>query len=115
MAKKRHHASKRARHDEHMGMERHERGPVYGQPAKHRAESGHPVKNYVNEGIMHHSGFIAEDRSAPALLPQHVIEKYYPNAYGYHNAQQEDLFSGVQKQLMEDGSDYRKENKPKKY
>lgn len=61
------------------------------------------------------SGMIHEDRSAPCLLPQGVIEKYWP-AGGYHiGYAPQDLFGGAQVQMKEDGADLRRENKPKKY
>ena len=107
---KRYHQSKSARRAEHMGMERYERGAV------HSNAYSDPVPNHIGHGRPQYKhDMIQEDRRAPALLPQHVIEKYYPNDYGYLNAENADLYSGVQKQLMEDARDRNKVFKPSKY
>jgi hypothetical protein len=119
---KRYHQSKKARHSEHMGMEKYERGGV-----KHHS----PVPNVVHgmrtmkdqyagheeskkQKAMDHA-LIHEDHKAPALLPQHVIDTYWPTAYNTHMGMVDDLFSGSQKQLHEDYNDLGREMNPKKY
>lgn len=61
------------------------------------------------------SHMIHDDWSAPALLPQRVIDRDWPKNNNYMKYGEADLFMGVQKQLNEDGADMRRENKPKKY
>jgi hypothetical protein len=145
---KRHHASKRARRDEHMGMERYERGPVRhhgrrsqaeherhlgGHGYRHEMEGHSPVPNVVHgdyrmrdreqyagreqtRRMMARDGaMIHDDWNAPALLPQHVIEKYWPRAHNYNMGMVDDLFSGVQYQMHEDYDDMGREMNPKKY
>ncbi len=51
---------------------------------------------------------LSEDMSAPALLPQNVIDRYFPKAgYGIDGGYK-DLFGGVQDQLHVDSSDLKK-------
>lgn len=54
MAKKRHHASKKARRAEHMGMERYERGPVkYHEKSVHNPGINHESDRF-NDEYRHH-------------------------------------------------------------
>lgn len=85
--------------------------------AKRHHDKMHSKKHH---GPMHHErhsgGMINDDMSAPALLPQHVIEKYYPAGHQYGmNMMVDDLFDGVQKQMHEDAMDFKKAYSPKKY
>lgn len=66
-------------------------------------------------GERHKGAMINDDMSAPALLPQHVIEKYYPAGHMYGMHMVDDLFDGVQKQMHEDARDFKKAFSPKKY
>lgn len=116
---KRYHESKRARRNEHEGMERYERGPVKGR------ESGHsPVPNTVNgldsyrKHEMRGRGYnmIDDDYSAPALLPRQVRDEYYPKMdYVMGMNQIGSLFSGEQEMMDADRRDMRKVFKPQKY
>ena len=59
---------------------------------------------------------ISADMSAPALLPQGVIDKMWPRINDYSLGYvPQDLFQGVQKQRSEDNSDLRRSSSPKKY
>lgn len=58
---------------------------------------------------------INEDRNAPALLPQYVIEKDYGYAGGMEHGYMDDLYMGVSKQMQEDRIDFKKVLKPSKY
>ena len=58
---------------------------------------------------------ISDDRMAPANLPQHVMEKYWPVSHNYHAGYVDTLFNGVSKQLREDYDDFGRELGPKKY
>lgn len=61
-------------------------------------------------------GMINADMSAPALLPQGVIDKYWPRVNDYSLGYvPQDLFQGVQKQRNDDNSDLRRVSSPKKY
>jgi hypothetical protein len=58
---------------------------------------------------------LSEDMSAPALLPQGVIDRYFPDAgYGMSGGYK-DLFGGVQDQLKMDRSGLNKAFSPKKW
>lgn len=76
-----------------------------------RKEGGAQTKEF-----MHKSGaMMSEDRSAPANLPRHIIDSYYPAAeYGMPGGIG-NLFTGAQKQMAEDKRDLHKEFKPGKY
>ena len=110
---KRHHQSKRARHHEHEGMERYERG-----------EGHSPVPNTVS-GLdsyrSHHMkgrgyGMISDDMSAPALLPRQIIDREYPKMdYVMGQGQIGSLFSGEQEMMAEDRHEMKKIFKPRKY
>lgn len=104
MAKKRHHHSSYSRQDR-----KHDAGAM-------RHPMSDPLPNSTNRGYKaHNAGMISEDRHAPALLPQHVIEKYWPVAHNYHMGMVDDLFDGVQRQLHQDYNDLGREMSPKKY
>lgn len=135
---KRYHASKRARRSEHMGMERYERGPVRSHYRDEMGTPGYNARGPVPQVVHDHMdamqrgeyygskeatkklmqrdrAMIHEDRRAPSLLPQQVIERYWPTG-GYHvGGVPNDLFNGVQIQLDEDGTDMRRELGPRKY
>lgn len=72
------------------------------------------AKRY-HESMRKKSAMISEDKSAPCLLPQHVIEKYYPAGHMYGMNMVDDLFDGAQKQLHEDSADFKRAYSPKKY
>jgi hypothetical protein len=94
MAKKRHYSSMN------------ESGPRPG---------AHPRLHGTHQVGRHKGAMINDDMSAPALLPQHVIEKYYPSGYEHNMHMVDDLYDGVQKQLHEDGRDFRRAMSPKKW
>lgn len=114
---KRYHQSKRDRRHESEGMKR-------------RLDNSDPVPNTVS-GLMKREAYagykesrkmmardgamIKEDMSAPALLPRHVIDEYWPKAANYHMGYVDDLFYGAQKQMHEDYEDLGREMEPKKY
>lgn len=115
MAKKRYHQSKMDRRHEREGEMRRE---------KHlRHEGAHMMRDremYAGEDgtrrmTSRDSGMIKDDWNAPALLPQHVIERYWPTAYNRNMGYVDSLFNGVQKQLHEDYDDLHQIMEPKKY
>ena len=61
------------------------------------------------------SNMIKEDWNAPCLLPKEVIDRDWPRAGKYNMGYVDTLFNGVQKQLEEDASDFKKVFAPKKY
>lgn len=73
------------------------------------------MKNNTKETMNRDSGMIREDWGEPCLLPRTVIDRDWPRSNNYMKYGEADLFMGVQKQLDEDASDMRRENKPKKY
>lgn len=127
MAAKRHHASKSARHREHMGMERYERGSV----KQHRSGSaggyhslGH--ERYDREPMTdsHHDlavrehddrSMISEDHRAIANLPQEVMIKPYPPMAGYMPEGLDDTIRGVDHQMGGDHASAQRGLKPMKY
>jgi len=66
------------RHDESVGMKRYERGRSH--------------KNKMDSGYM---GMLSEDHSAPANLPQHVIQKEYPPCNYVDNYYLDDTSRGI--------------------
>lgn len=124
MAKKRHHDAMKARRmDNEMG---------HGSRESMRREydNSDPVPNTVqglesreaysgrkeSRRMMERDGaMIREDMSAPALLPQRIIERYWPSAVNYDMGYVDDLFYGAQKQMHEDYDGLRREMKPGKY
>lgn len=106
---KRYHQSKKARHNEHMGMEAYERGPVkYAEPYANREISKRMMRE---DGHMIHS-----DPYERSNLPQQVMQKEWPRAYNHlQDYYVEDLFLGVNKQLNEDGEGMKKAFGPRKY
>lgn len=114
MARKRHHASKRARHAEHMGMERYERGPVrhHHDDMGHRP-AGHPRDMMISDGYyagpharfrqeMQDGGMIHEDHNAIANMPQNVMMKMYPKEGYYLPENLDDTIRGIDRQIMID-------------
>ena len=102
----------------------------YGENMKRRYDNSDPVPNTVSglEARESYAGYkesrrmmardgamIREDMSAPALLPQRVIDEYWPRAANYHMGYVDDLFYGAQKQMHEDYEDFGREMDPKKY
>ena len=65
--------------------------------------------------IARDGAMIREDMGAPALLPQRIIEQYWPRSTNYSMGYVDDLFYGVQKQMHEDYDDLAREIGPKKY
>jgi hypothetical protein len=63
----------------------------------------------------HHSSMIAEDRSAPCLLPRNIIDKEWEQGSSYHMGMVDTLYEGVQIQIREDSADFKKAYSPKKY
>jgi|GEM_PF-2061992 len=102
----------------------------YSEGMNRRYDNSDPVPNTVSglERRESYSGYkesrrmvardgamIREDMSAPALLPQRVIDEYWPRAANYHMGYVDDLFYGAQKQMHEDYADFGREMEPKKY
>lgn len=119
MAAKRHHESKKmARHDEHMGMERYERGPVKRSDSHmhHGGMGGYyegPEERRRQE--MQDGGMIREDHSAIANLPQNVMMKPYPMTGPYMPEGLDDTIRGVDHQMdVLDDRQRAKNNVPKK-
>ena len=119
MAKKRHHQSVRSRENESSGMARY-----HAMHEKRSRDNGARdrmnVEHYDYEiGARpmreRHPSMISDDMRAPANLPQHVMEKYWPTSYNGHNGYVEDAFYGVQRQLKEDYDDFGRELGPRKY
>lgn len=101
-----------------------------GEEMKRRYDNSDPVPNTVRglEARESYSGYkesrrmmardgamIREDMSAPALLPQRIIDEYWPKAVNYDMGYVDDLFYGAQKQMHEDYDDLRREMRPGKY
>lgn len=108
MAKKRHHESKRARMHEHMGMEKHERGPV-------KAHDGHYAgMESRRHQEMRDAGMISEDHNAIANLPQEVKIGYYPRPHDYLPDDLDDTLRGIDKQRGYDHSQMMRHYFPKK-
>lgn len=135
MAKKKryHEAMARGREYDEMGHASrgvmHDRGDR-GEDMKRRYDNSEPVPNTVSglDGREPYVGYkesrrmmardgamIREDMSAPALLPQRVIEQYWPRAHNYNMGYVDDLFYGAQKQMHEDYEDLGREMRPGKY
>jgi hypothetical protein len=77
---------------------------------------GYAGREEARKMMAEDSHLIGDDRSAPCNLPRNVIDKNFPDGHIYgHNYVPSDLFNGVQAQLKEDGRDYKREAKPKKY
>ncbi len=137
--KKRHHASKRARRDEHMGMERYERGPVNHHPDKFNDEFRHDRdmsfgamgfderiaraanRNEFYAGMeprrrqeLEDAGMIREDHRAIANLPQEVMIKAYPKTGPYMPEGIDDSIRGVDYQMDYDDSKRQDHWYPKK-
>ena len=118
MAKRHHESRKEARRDEHMGMERYERGPVmrHDSHLRNEREYGYyegPEARRTQE--MEDGGMIREDRSAIANLPQDVKIKPYPMTGPYMPEGLDDTISGVDHQMSAlDDSKRRAHNVPKK-
>ena len=111
MAKKRHHSSGKG-YPGYREVDDENVPNVVSKMMKREAYSGRDESRRMME---RDGAMIKEDMSAPALLPQHVIEKYWPNAYNDHMGYVDDLFYGAQKQMHEDYKDLGREMKPKKY
>lgn len=114
MAKKRHHYSERhhsASERHHERLHRSEIGE--SQMPKHGEFYGETMGARPMKERNH--AMISDDRRAPANLPQHVIEKYWPVSHDYNMGYIDDLFDGVNKQLHEDGREMGRYMDPKKY
>jgi len=118
MAKRHHESRKEARHDEHMGMERYERGPVrrHDSHLRNEREYGHyegPEARRTQE--MEDGGMIREDRMAIANLPQEVMIKPYPHNGPYMPEGLDDTIKGVDHQMdVLDDRQRARNNVPKK-
>ncbi len=114
MAAKRHYSqSKRARHDEHMGMEKHERGPV----KHHTMHSGYYAGAHDRRRQeLEDAGMIHEDHNAIANMPQEVMIKPWPAApRSYVSEGLDDTIRGVDRQMdVLDGEKRDKNLEPKK-
>lgn len=60
---------------------------------------------------------IAEDKKAPCLLPEGVIDRYWDQSYtaGMEDSRIGDLYAGVSEQMKMDAQALRREKKPAKY
>src|SRR5215831_17815839 len=122
----RHYASKKARRDEHMGMERYERGPVervmghmrdeHNDEMKHSRGSSMERSLYIASrmGPEPYAGMIREDMRAIANLPQEVMIKPYPRTGPYLPEGLNDNIEGIDHQMDFDDSQRRKHFFPKK-
>lgn len=101
MAKKRRYQSVRSRENEAVGMAKSmmKYGSAAGAP---------PMKE-------RHASMISDDRSAPANLPQRIMDTNWPDANYNNMGYVDDLFYGVQRQIKEDNNDFGRVMKPKKY
>lgn len=75
----------------------------------------HPHLHGTHQVGRHKGAMINDDPSAPCMLPTHVMDKYYPTGYDSAMHMVDDLYDGVEKQLHEDGRDFRREMRAKKY
>lgn len=137
---KRYHQNRRDRRDERMAMDRErmrERDPMMSrgrmdgyEMTRRMYDNSDPMPTTVNglEGRRAYKGnkesrrmiardgaMISEDMTAPALMPQRIIESYWPRSDNNHMGYVDDLFYGVQKQMHEDYDDLGRELGPKKY
>lgn len=117
---KRYHNSKKHESKESRAMEKREHHSpvpnVVQRTAKKMRERSMSSENEVTKDMMARDHMlIAEDHNAPANLPRHIVQKYWPKGGTYDLGMIDDLFSGVQKQLHEDDEDMRKAFKPNKY
>lgn len=112
---KRHHSSMKARMDEHMGMERYERGPV-----REKSEKGHMLDGYAGmetrESNQYRTGeYVDESRTGYADMPQQVeYKKYASMPYGL-DEYLDDGIGGIDRQVMEDRDMVKRGLQPKKY
>lgn len=114
---KRYHESRSSRRHESEGMKRRmdNSDPVPNTVKgleKREAYSGYKESRRMKA---HDGSMIKEDMAAPALLPRHIIDQYWPRAHNYHMGYVDDLFYGAQKQMHEDYDDLGREMEPKKY
>lgn len=132
MAAKRHHASRRARHDEHMGTERYERGTVkVGHMKDHfndelhhdrdgyemampRGENYFPTMSGQGRRALEKPEMIYEDNRAIANLPQEVMIKPYPRTGPYMPEDLDDTQRGVNEQMDYDDKQRASHFYPKK-
>lgn len=129
---KRYHQSKAARHREHMGMERRERGPVRGHHADHFNDEHHhssersgfifkeAYEPYAGNDArrtqeMQDAGMIRENPSAIANLPQEVMIKAYPKTGPYLPEGLDDTIYGIDRQMDYDDKQRRAHFYPKKH
>jgi len=117
---KRYHESKKERHDEHMGMERYERGPVKSGGMivdKRNARLGAEMYAGMEprrRQELEDAGMIHEDHRQVANLPQEVIYRDYPKTYGYTPEDLDDTLRGIDRQMDYDDSQKMKHFYPKK-
>lgn len=122
MAKKRHHGM-RASHEDARPSTVHSR--AYGRDNKYPLHHGdeqnermgrmNPNMASAKSHEAYEGAMIHEDHSAPCLLPRMVMEKAYGYGAEYNMHHMEDLYSGVQIQLHEDGEGAKKAFRPGKY
>ena len=80
-----------------------------------RAKEQYAGREETRMSMAQDSRMIAEDPNAPCLLPRNVIDRDWPRASSYEMSIEPDLFNGVQKQIAQDTSDFKKAFKPGKY
>lgn len=114
---KRYHQSRRDRRHDSEGMKRRmdNSDPVPNTVKGLEAREAYSGRKESRRMMARDGAMIKEDMSAPALLPQRVIDQYWPKAHNYHMGYVDDLFYGAQKQMHEDYDDLGREMEPKKY
>lgn len=73
-------------------------------------------KHYGEKKAMKKSAIaFTDDMSAPSCLPRYVVDQEFPSAYNGEMDRIDDLFTGVQRQMKQDGADMKRMMKPSKY
>src|SRR5690348_7311481 len=133
MAAKRHHSSRKARRDEHVGMERYERGSVKVghmkdrfndemhhdrdgyEMAEPRGEHYFPTMSGQGRRSLEKPEMIYEDNRAIANMPQEVMIKPYPRTGPYMPEDLDDTQRGVNEQMDYDDKQRAEHFYPKKF
>ena len=79
----------------------------------HESKKVHMDPRRVQE--MRDAGMISEDHSAVANLPQHVIQREWPEARSYHDYGLDDSIRGINRQEDMDNSKMERHMQPEKY